>query len=181
MWCVDHGPGPYAEFEAFVAGAAGRLLRVAILLTAEPPTATADARSGATADAPVPSDATAADEAPAARGLLGGALARTYANWRTLRGDDPYDYTRQELCAAFARTGRRHHGGSGVLGRLAPLERLVVVLRLYEGVAEEVTAAQLGLAPERVRALCDRAVAALRARPGAAAGPPPGARRKEAA
>ncbi|WP_405489543.1 RNA polymerase [Streptomyces sp. NBC_00096] len=156
---MDHGPGPYAEFEAFVAGAAGRLLRVAILLTAEP--------------------ATTAEDAPAARGLLGGALARTYANWRRLRGDDPYDYTRQELCAAFARTGRRHHGGSGVLGPLGPLERLVVVLRLYEGVAEEVTAAQLGLAPERVRALCDRAVAGLRSRPGAGpsgpgAGPGPG-------
>ncbi|MCP3755536.1 sigma factor-like helix-turn-helix DNA-binding protein [Streptomyces sp. TBY4] len=173
---MDHGPGPYAEFEAFVAGAAGRLLRVAILLTAEP-----SAPSGADAT----TDATAAAEAPAARALLGGALARTYANWRRLRGDDPYDHTRQELCAAFARTGRRHHGGSGVLGRLSPLERLVVVLRLYEGVAEEVTAAQLGLAPERVRALCDRAVTGLRTRPGAAPGPGreqgPDARRKEAA
>ncbi|MFE4637922.1 sigma factor-like helix-turn-helix DNA-binding protein [Streptomyces sp. NPDC056773] len=173
---MDHGPGPYAEFEAFVAGAAGRLLRVAILLTAEP-AAASSAHGGA--------DATAAAEAPAARALLGGALARTYADWRRLRGDDPYDHTRQELCAAFARTGRRHHGGSGVLGRLSPLERLVVVLRLYEGVAEEVTAAQLGLAPERVRALCDRAVAGLRARPGAAPGPGqeqgPDVRRKEAA
>ncbi|MCX5404998.1 RNA polymerase [Streptomyces sp. NBC_00335] len=190
---MDHGPGPYAEFEAFVAGAAGRLLRVAILLTAEPATSTADARSdtrsgdpagdpaGDQAGAPAPSDTIAAAEAPAARGLLGGALARTYANWRRLRGDDPYDHTRQELCAAFARTGRRHHGGSGVLGRLSPLERLVVVLRLYEGVAEEVTAAQLGLAPERVRALCDRAVAQLRVRPSAAPGPRPDARRKEAA
>lgn len=158
---VDHGPGPYAEFEAFVAGAAGRLLRVAILLTAEPATGAADA--------------------PAARRVLGGALARTYANWGRLRGDDPYDYTRQELCAAFARTGRRHHGGSGVLARLGPLERLVVVLRLYEGVAEEVTAAQLGLAPERVRALCDRAVAVLRPRPGAAPGPRPDPRHREAA
>ncbi|MCX5122900.1 RNA polymerase [Streptomyces sp. NBC_00193] len=176
---MDHGPGPYAEFEAFVAGAAGRLLRVAILLTAEPATPASDAPS----PAPTFSDATAtaAAEAPAARGLLGGALARTYANWRRLRGDDPYDHTRQELCAAFARTGRRHHGGSGVLGRLGPLERLVVVLRLYEGVAEEVTAAQLGLTPERVRALCDRAVAELGSRPGAAPGPRPDARRKEAA
>ncbi|MCJ0874676.1 sigma factor-like helix-turn-helix DNA-binding protein [Streptomyces sp. AP-93] len=178
---MDHGPGPYAEFEAFVAGAAGRLLRVAILLTAEPTTDTTDTRSDARSGAPAPSDATAAAEAPAARRLLGGALARTYANWRRLRGDDPYDYTRQELCAAFARTGRRHHGGSGVLGRLGPLERLVVVLRLYEGVAEEVTAAQLGLTPERVRTLCDRAVAELRTRPGATPGPRPDARRHEAA
>ncbi|MFF1413383.1 sigma factor-like helix-turn-helix DNA-binding protein [Streptomyces sp. NPDC058289] len=172
---MDHGPGPYAEFEAFVAGAAGRLLRVAILLTAEPATTASDAPTLSDAEA------TATAEAPAARGLLGGALARTYANWRRLRGDDPYDHTRQELCAAFARTGRRHHGGSGVLGRLAPLERLVVVLRLYEGVAEEVTAAQLGLTPERVRTLCNRAVAELGSRPGVAPGPRPDARRKEAA
>ncbi|MET9323272.1 sigma factor-like helix-turn-helix DNA-binding protein [Streptomyces sp. NPDC003038] len=132
---------PYAEFEAFVAGAAGRLLRVAVLLTAEP-------EAGAAA----------------ARRLLAGALARTYANWRRLRGDDPYDFTRRELCTAFARTGWRHHGGGGLLGRLSPLERLVLVLRVYEGVAEEVTAAQLGLPVERVRVLCNRAVAALRSR-----------------
>ncbi|MEU9109441.1 sigma factor-like helix-turn-helix DNA-binding protein [Streptomyces xanthophaeus] len=139
---MDHRSGLYTEFEAFVAGAAGRLLRVAVLLTAEAET-----------------------DAVAARRLLAGALARTYANWRRLRGDDPYDYTRQELCAAFARTGRRHHGGVGVLARLSPAERLVLVLRIYEGVAEEVTAAQLGLPPERVRVLCGRAVTALRSRP----------------
>ncbi|MCX4780654.1 sigma factor-like helix-turn-helix DNA-binding protein [Streptomyces sp. NBC_01264] len=164
---MDHGPGPYAEFEAFVAGAAGRLLRVAILLTAEPATPAAEASATA--------------GAPAARALLATALARTYANWRRLRGDDPYDHTRQELCAAFAHTGRRHHGGSGVLGRLTPLERLVVVLRLYEGVAEEVTAAQLGLTPERVRTLCDRAVARLRAAPAATTGSGPDPRHREAA
>ncbi|MCX4691352.1 sigma factor-like helix-turn-helix DNA-binding protein [Streptomyces sp. NBC_01408] len=143
MWPVEQRPGPYGEFEAFVAGAAGRLLRVAVLLTAEAET-----------------------DATAARRLLGGALARTYANWRRLRGDDPYDYTRQELCTAFARTGWRHHGGVGVLARLSPAERLVLVLRIYEGVAEEVTAAQLGLPAERVRVLCNRAVHALRSGPG---------------
>ncbi|MFC9297541.1 sigma factor-like helix-turn-helix DNA-binding protein [Streptomyces sp. NPDC057011] len=140
MGALDHGgqqAAPYAEFETFVAGAAGRLLYVAVLLTGEP---------------------------QSARRLLAGALARTYANWRRLRGDDPYDFTRQELCTAFARTGRRHHGGGGVLARLSPQERLVLVLRIYEGVAEEVTAAQLGLPVERVRVLCNRAVAVLRAR-----------------
>nr|WP_308369391.1 MULTISPECIES: sigma factor-like helix-turn-helix DNA-binding protein [unclassified Streptomyces] len=150
---MDHRSGPYAEFEAFVAGAAGRLLHVAILLTAE-----ADAASGA--------------ECPAARRLLAGALARTYANWRRLRGDDPYDHTRQELCGAYARTGWRHHGGRGTgpLARLSPLERLVLVLRVYEGVAEEVTAAQLGLPAERVRVVCNRAVATMRAAAGPGAG-----------
>ncbi|MFD3549647.1 sigma factor-like helix-turn-helix DNA-binding protein [Streptomyces sp. NPDC058655] len=137
MRAVGHRVGPYEEFEAFVAGAAGRLLHVAVLLTGEP---------------------------EPARRLLAGALARTYANWRRLRGDDPYDFTRQELCGAFARTGRRHHGGAGILARLSPLERVVLVLRVYEGVAEGVTAAQLGLPAERVRVLCDRAVAAMRAR-----------------
>lgn len=135
MRVVDQRAGSYAEFEAFVAGAAGRLLHVAVLLTGEP---------------------------EPARRLLAGALARTYANWRRLRADDPYDFTRQELCAAFARTGWRHQGGSGLLAPLSPPERLVLVLRLYEGVAEEVTAAQLGLPVERVRVLCNKAVATLR-------------------
>jgi DNA-directed RNA polymerase specialized sigma24 family protein len=36
-----------------------------------------------------------------------------------------------------------------------------VVLRLYEGVAEEQTAAMLGLPAERVRAICARATAKL--------------------
>ncbi|MEU3062304.1 sigma factor-like helix-turn-helix DNA-binding protein [Streptomyces subrutilus] len=137
MRSSDQRGYPYAEFEAFVAGAAGRLLHAATLLTGDPETA---------------------------RRLLAGALARTYADWRRLRGDDPYDFTRQELCAAFARTAWRHHGGTGLLARLTPLQRLVLVLRLYEGVAEEVAAAQLGLPAERVRVLCDRAVAAMRTR-----------------
>ncbi|MFI5616607.1 sigma factor-like helix-turn-helix DNA-binding protein [Streptomyces sp. NPDC051567] len=136
---MDQPPWHYREFEAFVASAAGRLLRVAALLTAGPETGDA-----------------------AARRLLTGALARTYADWRRLRGEDPYDATRQELCAAFARTGRRHHGGVGVLAPLSPPERLVLVLRSYEGLAEEVTAARLGLSPDRVRTRYHRAVAVLR-------------------
>ncbi|MEU9032281.1 sigma factor-like helix-turn-helix DNA-binding protein [Streptomyces sp. NPDC048383] len=151
---MDRRSGRDPEFEAFVAGAAGRLLHVAVLLTAEAPT-------GATA----------------ARRLLAGALARTYAHWNRLRGDDPYDHTRQELCAAYARTSWRHPGGTGVLARLSPMERLVLVMRVYEGVAEEVTAAQLGLPPERVEAVCNRAVATMRAGSGrgAGSGPEPGA------
>ena len=41
----------------------------------------------------------------------------------------------------------------GLAGRLTPQERLVLVLRLYEGVAEDQTAALLGLPAERVRAV----------------------------
>ncbi|OEJ40676.1 hypothetical protein AR457_13270 [Streptomyces agglomeratus] len=148
------------EFEAFVAGAAGRLLHAATLLTAEPP-----------------------DDNPRARRLVTAALARTYADWERLRGEDPYDRTRQELAARFARGAWRYrqHGRlcvpdrgrpaarGGVLDRLTPQERLILVLRLYEGVAEEQAAAQIGLPAERVRAICTRAVATMRSKPDAAA------------
>lgn len=131
------------EFDAFVAGAAGRLLHAATLLTAEPPAAN-----------------------PHARRLLTAALARTYARWHRLRGEDPYDRTRQELAVRFARGAWRHHRvHGGVLDRLTPQERLILVLRLYEGVAEEQTAAMIGLPADRVRAVCSRAVAAMRSAP----------------
>ncbi|MFE6777098.1 sigma factor-like helix-turn-helix DNA-binding protein [Streptomyces sp. NPDC057702] len=134
------------EFEAFVAGAGGRLLHAATLLTAEPPQ----------------------DRAVAER-LLTAALADTYARWDQLRGEDPYARTRQELATRFAHTAWRHrHPDSparGPLAALTPQERLVLVLRLHEGVAEEVVAAALGLPADRVRAICARAVAAVRATP----------------
>ncbi|MFI6690499.1 sigma factor-like helix-turn-helix DNA-binding protein [Streptomyces sp. NPDC050433] len=128
------------EFEAFVAGAAGRLLHAATLLTGEP-----------------------ADAQPHAERLLTDALARTYADWDRLRDEDPYDRARQEIATRYARGAWRHpRTGEGVLGRLSPQERIVLVLRLYEGVAEEQTAALLGLPAERVRAICARAVVAMR-------------------
>ncbi|MFT2018422.1 sigma factor-like helix-turn-helix DNA-binding protein [Streptomyces sp. 796.1] len=135
------------EFEAFVAGAGGRLLPAAALLTGEPP-----------------------EDCAAAERLLEAALAGTYAHWDELRGDDPYDRTRRELAVRFARTAWRHRHrhpaaapAGGLLAALAPRERLVLVLRLYEGVAEEVTAAALGLPADRVRALYAHAIATLRA------------------
>jgi hypothetical protein len=134
------------EFEAFVAGAAGRLLHAATLLTAEP-----------------------ANANPRARRLLTSALAQTYASWDRLRGEDPYDHARQHLAVRFAHGAWHQHGSlartrpapDGVLALLTPQERLIVVLRLYEGVAEEQTAALLGLPTERVRAICARAMATL--------------------
>lgn len=127
------------EFDAFVAGAGGRLLHAATLLTGD---------------------------TEAAERLLTAALATTYAGWDRLHGEDPYDHTRQELALRFAHTAWRHRRPrGGVLGRLTPQERLVLVLRLYEGVSEEQVAAQLGLPVERVRALCLRSVAAMRSRP----------------
>ncbi|MFI6526738.1 sigma factor-like helix-turn-helix DNA-binding protein [Streptomyces uncialis] len=135
------------EFAAFVAGAAPRLLHTAALLTAEPP------------DAPV----------PRARALLTHALAHTYADWDGLRGDDPYDHARGRLVTRYDRDNwhpraPRHHpppAPGGVLAALGPRERLVLVLRLHEGVAEEQIAALLGLSAERVRVLCARAVATV--------------------
>ncbi|WP_329147556.1 RNA polymerase subunit sigma-70 [Streptomyces niveus] len=138
------------EFEAFVAGAAGRLLHVATLLTGEP--------AGAT---------------PHAEQLLTAALARAYADWDRLRDADPYDRVRTELATRYARGAwRLPRTGEGLLGRLGPRERLILVLRLYEGVAEEQTAALLGLPVERVRAICARAVTAMR-RPAPARRPAP--------
>ncbi|GGV02681.1 sigma factor-like helix-turn-helix DNA-binding protein [Streptomyces spectabilis] len=127
------------EFQAFVAGAAGRLLHAATLLTGEPP-----------------------DANPRARALLTRALAATYASWDRMRGEDPYDRTRTHVAVHYARGAWwRYRGQGGLLARLSPLERLVLVLRLYEGVAEEQAAALLGLPPERVRTVCARAVATV--------------------
>ncbi|MFD9001654.1 sigma factor-like helix-turn-helix DNA-binding protein [Streptomyces sp. NPDC059582] len=137
------------EFEAFVAGAGGRLLHTATLFTAEPP-----------------------DDNPRARRLLTLALAQTYACWDRLRGEDPYDRARQYLATRFAHEAWHRYGNLGigrrarrrpvsVLAVLTPQERLILVLRLYEGVAEEQAAALLGLPVERVHAICDRATATL--------------------
>ncbi|MFJ8229603.1 sigma factor-like helix-turn-helix DNA-binding protein [Streptomyces sp. NPDC094448] len=126
-------------FESFVAGAGGRLLHAATLLTAE-----------------------TADRNPRARDLLVSALARTYAVWDQLRDEDPYDHARRELAARFAVGAWRFQPPrGGLLGVLRPRERLVLVLRLYEGVPEEQTAALLGLSAERIRTICRRAVAAV--------------------
>jgi Sigma-70, region 4 len=142
------------EFESFVGGAAGRLLHVSTLLTCE--------------------DAAAAEE------VLCQALSRTYLNWNRLRGEDPYTYTRQELVAAcLRRAGTRwlHRGPrTGHLARLTTQERLVLVLRLVEGVDEEQIAAMLGMAPERVHALCTRAAATLRSKAPAPPDPPAASR-----
>ncbi|MBY8877162.1 sigma factor-like helix-turn-helix DNA-binding protein [Actinacidiphila acidipaludis] len=127
-----------AEFAAFTAGAGGRLLHSATLLTGDP--------------------------AEAER-LLTVVLARVYADWFRMRAEDPYEQARSELVRRFHHRPwwRRPRGGD--LDRLTGQERLVVTLRFFEGVAEEQTAAQLGLPADRVRAICARATATLRSRP----------------
>lgn len=101
----------------------------------------------------------------AAEQLLTATLARVYADWFRMRAEDPYEQARCELVRRFAYRPwwRRPHGGT--LDRLTAQERLVVTMRFFEGVAEEQTAAQLGLPAERVRAICARATATLRSRP----------------
>ncbi|MER7697584.1 MULTISPECIES: sigma factor-like helix-turn-helix DNA-binding protein [unclassified Streptomyces] len=143
------------EFETFVAGAGGRLLHTATLFTGEP------------------SEPPGAH--PRAERLLHAALARTYADWHRLRGGDPYDRARRELALRFAREARRHQRPlGGPLDLLTPVERLVLVLRVYEEIGEEQTAALLGLPGDRVRAVCARAMARLRT-PGAGRRGTPGA------
>ncbi|MFD4012565.1 sigma factor-like helix-turn-helix DNA-binding protein [Streptomyces albidoflavus] len=147
-------------FVSFAAGAGGRLLHLAVLLTGEAP-----------------------DSTPYARRLLTAALSRAYADWDALRGDDPYDRTRQDLVARYARAAWHRRLGAagrtrdpGPLGPLTPHERIAVVLRLYEGVPEEQAAALLGLPAERVRALTARASVRLARPPGGAPGAPEPAR-----
>lgn len=137
------------EFRMFISGAARRLLHTATLLTAEPP-----------------------DDNPRARRLLTLAFAYTYACWDRLRGEDPYDRARQHLATRFAHSAWHQYGGLSlfgrarpspvtVLARLSPKERLVLVLRFFEGIEEEQIAAVLGFSEDRVRALCHRATTNL--------------------
>ncbi|MFE9676134.1 sigma factor-like helix-turn-helix DNA-binding protein [Streptomyces sp. NPDC006259] len=134
------------EFEAFVAGAGGRLTQTATLLTAE-----------------------SHEENPRARRLLTHALAHTYACWDRLHGEDPYDHARRHLAIRFADTawhqyaplGRTRRHLAGPLAGLTPQARLILVLRLYEGVGEEQVAALLGLPREHVHTVCDRATATV--------------------
>ncbi|MFC4032744.1 sigma factor-like helix-turn-helix DNA-binding protein [Streptomyces polygonati] len=126
-----------AEFAAFTAGAGGRLLHVAVLLTGE---------------------------RRAAERLLTATLARVYADWFRARADDPYERARSELVRRFAYRPWWRRPSGGTLDRLTGQERLVVTLRFFEGVAEEQAAAQLGLPAERVRTIGARATATLRSR-----------------
>ncbi|MEE4543567.1 sigma factor-like helix-turn-helix DNA-binding protein [Streptomyces sp. V4-01] len=133
-----------AEFAAFTAGAGGRLLHAATLLTGDP---------------------------QAAEALLTTVLAHVYADWFRMRAEDPYEQARSELVRRFSYRPWWHRPRGGQLDRLSARERLIVTMRFFEGIAEEQTAAQLGLPLERVNAISARAAATLRSRrpPSAAA------------
>ncbi|MER5479888.1 hypothetical protein ABT026_23405 [Streptomyces sp. NPDC002734] len=140
------------EFRAFAAASGGRLLRTALLFTAEDPR-----------------------DCPLARRLLVEALARTYARWGRIDGEDPYDLARVELTRGClrrirfrrgVREGRRGRGGGvspgpggdlGPLVQLRPLVRMVLVLRLHEGIDAERAGVLLGITAGRVDALTTRA------------------------
>ncbi len=141
-----------SEFAAFAAGAGGRLLHAALLLTGSP---------------------------EAAEELLTVVLARVYADWFRMRAEDPYEAARCELFRRFFYRPWWRRPRGGVLHRLSAQERLVVTMRYFEGVAEEQTAAQLGLPAERIRTISARATATLRSAdaPAPAATPAPGAAR----
>lgn len=138
-----------AEFAAFAAGAGGRLLHAALLLTGDP---------------------------EAAEELLTAVLARVYADWFRMRAEDPYEAARCELFRRFFYRPWWRRPRGGVLGRLSAQERLVVTMRYFEGVAEEQTAAQLGLPAERIRTISARATATLRSADAAGRGAARGGR-----
>ncbi|MET8558891.1 sigma factor-like helix-turn-helix DNA-binding protein [Streptomyces sp. NPDC004959] len=143
-------PDDAREFAAYVGGAAPRLLRTAALLTGEAgqPPGPEPSGTGPTRAAPA---------APLALALLRRALARTCAVWDRLEDGDPYDHTRAALVALVLRSSwYRRRRGRGPLAALPARVRLVLVLRLHEGVAEEQVAALLGLSVGRVRLLCAR-------------------------
>ncbi|OIV38826.1 hypothetical protein BIV57_03550 [Mangrovactinospora gilvigrisea] len=153
---------PAEEFRAFVAGAAPRLLHVAELLTGD---------------------------RAVARAVLRGALTRTWLSWPALRGGDPYAHARQQLLGGYtrrvpglwlrARTPRRIRprgeptglAGSAALAGLSARERTVAVLRYFENLDVQATAAALGMQPEQVERLAESAVRAMLPDRAPAAGP----------
>jgi RNA polymerase sigma-70 factor (sigma-E family) len=152
---------PREEFREFVAARGPALFRVALALTGGH---------------------------HAAEDLLQGALERTFARWRQVRGD-PEPYVRSAMYHAQVSIWRRRRtlrelsvgqvpdrpdkrddirtadqrlAIRQALQRLGPRQRAVLVARFYEDLSEEQTAALLGCTAGTVRSQLHRALARLR-------------------
>jgi RNA polymerase sigma-70 factor (sigma-E family) len=153
-----------ASFEAFVAGASGRLFTMALLLTGH--------------------------QRAEAEDLLQDALERTYRRWRRICLTGlPEPYVRRILVNAAVdrwRRVRRHreepltgespHGSTSdhaaaladrdlllrALSELPPRQRAVLVLRYYVDLSEAQTAATLGVSVGSVKSQASRGLARLR-------------------
>ncbi|MFF0446232.1 SigE family RNA polymerase sigma factor [Streptomyces sp. NPDC004609] len=157
--------GDDGGFEEFVAARGPRLLRVAWLLTGD---------------------------AHLAEDLLQTVLARVWPRWRKIAGDHPEAYIRKALIHTHASWWRRRWRGEvphGELPETAPprgaydayesvdleqslaaavralpvRQRAVVVLRYFEDLSVEDTAATLGCAPGTVKSQSAKALRTLRA------------------
>jgi RNA polymerase sigma-70 factor (sigma-E family) len=158
--------GTSATFDAFVLARSSRLLRTCYLLT---------------------------HDHALAEDLLQTALAKAWLAWSRL-GDEPEAYVRRIIVNEFTSAWRRKWRGevptdripeprgsgpdgdaSGVvderarllaaLARLPRRQRAVVVLRFYEDLSEEQTAALLGVSVGTVKSSASRALAAMRLDP----------------
>ncbi|MFE4537880.1 SigE family RNA polymerase sigma factor [Streptomyces scopuliridis] len=151
-----------ADFEAFVAARGPRLLRMAWLLTGD---------------------------AHLAEDLLQSTLAKVWPKWPRIAGDRPEAYVRTSLVHLHASWWRRRWRGELPYGevpdkagtfdayaevdleqslaaavRALPVrQRAVVVLRYFEDLSVEDTAATLGCTPGTVKSQSARALRSLRA------------------
>ncbi|MER6917216.1 SigE family RNA polymerase sigma factor [Streptomyces sp. NPDC000594] len=157
--------GPIADegFEAFVAARGPRLLRVAWLLTGD---------------------------AHLAEDLLQTVLAKVWPKWHRIAADSPEAYVRKALVHTHASWWRRRWRGEVPHGELPDAvgtqnaydsvdleqslahairslpvrQRAVVVLRYFEDLSVEDTAATLGCAPGTVKSQAAKALSTLRER-----------------
>ncbi|BEP15675.1 hypothetical protein acdb102_39860 [Acidothermaceae bacterium B102] len=150
-----------ADFDAFVLGSSGRLLRVAQLLTGD---------HGRAED------------------LVQDAYARAFLRWDTIRADDPWAYVRRSVVNGYTDWWRRRPWREQPTERLPELtglpdpaagfaqrdalmlalaqltrrERTVVVLRFYQDLTEAQIADALGVAPGTIKSTNRRAMRKLR-------------------
>ncbi|MFF3562007.1 SigE family RNA polymerase sigma factor [Streptomyces sp. NPDC002574] len=153
----DAGP----DFEEFVTARGPRLLRVAWLLTGD---------------------------AHLAEDLLQTVLAKVWPKWRGIAGENPEAYVRKALVNTHSSWWQRRWRGevphgevpagasvrdafasvdleqslAAVVRRLPPRQRAVVVLRYFEDLSVEETAAVLGCRPGTVKSQAAKALSMLR-------------------